>query len=1654
MLDEQASGVMTIHKEDSLGATNNSDGNISGNSVELYKRFCQEASCKPNSGFLSFLQERGCTLRLETLSFTSNYFGPQGLLPIIRLIDRCQTLVKIDLENNGADNEAVERLCDVLETHLGVIWLSLRRNPITQKGGRRILQLVENNPRIVYVDISGTNIYETVQEAIYCTVKKHRERLRHCTDLLPADSSTKKLAKELVAQLPPIRQKREHVIVSPSSSGGQISEENAPKPFQRTQAHTAGEGTESSQKGATMWPRLQYTGNGGVTASCETRNSARHEVEYLRDNKERTVQKKRTVIKPSGNLFSRESLLPHELQKIRAQFAERARLFGALQRSELTSVANQARLDLMLVERNATSLPLQNHRSVLGFLPKLEKKGPTKLSLCVAVEKNHEEENASIEKLLPQATESHDSESEKNADRGNMENTNELKAKEEDRRTMEQGVENGETFSNNEDWIHAAPESATSITKDRSVCSTMLEVSHLSQQLSVSSEQQFQALFDQGCREYQHHQLDRAYVAWNEAMSVAVNHKNQEWIAVLTTNLQHITYEIFVKDGKKKLENGLLEDADHCFERALHTAALAKNAKWHSEMIRARQSVKCAEFYKYHKSALELFNAGRQVQDRAATSDDFYLIPTSLCVDHDQEEEDNVQRAIEESCNLSEGIKVQHSHGFVNEWPRIHLVEEAVQTWVEAAKVARKVSPAARGALLDTLNVSLNAVSVFLIQLHFDRKEPQCAPSWQGTSCFTFHECIKLSELYINMIGYNQQHLHHDLFGFLVDLYLGNLALATYDLTHAQQHFTAAVRSSKKMSVEVLEATALSFSATVNIQRANYAVAERELLEARKYWEASIRQEKTTGCPEAGLQLDSGSGHSASVLPTAEEVLKEPLCGMGTTCAENGGARSKDVHQAGKSPGKGSNPGCFLSTPSNSGGTTTCIQEVPEFNRCRARSCSAHSPGRESVTSSGVISGAIIDGEVGDSPSLLLSSAPGITPRFSNAHEAVQFAIPSRYATIMEHADNNQLVTLLTSTYRYQDALETLEYSLLHQHQDLLHEKMQMNFSDTPSLGQLMGVASAIHSNLVYYFISHRYNWSVEKNAYNMEEILMMWVVPYRSEGEMHFVEINVTKEYHTTIQSLVQTARAGMLVDNHIASEKENETDGVVLTTNRKAWITPLECLYSIFLEPIASYIWSLELPLDIGHSVITLIPSGTLWIVPFNALISPHGRYAIEEFGIQLAFCATQAHFATVSVERVRERNLQRSVIVQQMELPTPMPNESDPTATAISPYDFFPSTSEMAAVNSEECTYIRFSLEVEGILEAIRDEKDRQVAVLRVKNTQITSEQFSDSTQDKNGFRPSQIGGAIIAPSTEIVEDLESTIFLMPGARTLHFATKTSYGAPLDEPNGAVGAINIAMPGSESAAAHMSFLRASEISRMELFAEIVTLSNTNIGLNNRGELVQDALGLARAFLSSGSPCVVVSQWCTPDIYPAAVLATLYSKIYQYTNPVIISSHHRSNLVGERKDYLENKTSSPDIDIKQQQNPSSFAEGRPHTPHDSLENINFPHAKVNELNAHPALMKALGGQLTSSSIPALSEIKYSRSQSGGSDHKSIPQGNCSTPQTYSTDAQQCAVLRDSERHKACYLAESVRELLRDPAMRYRPRAWAGYYCIGSGFF
>ena len=115
-------------------------------------------------------------------------------------------------------------------------------------------------------------------------------------------------------------------------------------------------------------------------------------------------------------------------------------------------------------------------------------------------------------------------------------------------------------------------------------------------------------------------------------------------------------------------------------------------------------------------------------------------------------------------------------------------------------------------------------------------------------------------------------------------------------------------------------------------------------------------------------------------------------------------------------------------------------------------------------------------------------------------------------------------------------------------------------------------------------------------------------------------------------------------------------------------------------------------------------------------------------------------------------------------------------------------------------------------------------------------------------------------------------------LPEARIIHLAT---HGL-LDDFNvtGIPGAIALAPSGEDS-----GFLTAAEVLDLQIQADLVVLSACNTG---QGKIQWDGvIGLSRAFITAGTPSVIVSLWQVPDAPTAALMTAFYEQLQQQETP-----------------------------------------------------------------------------------------------------------------------------------------------------------------------
>jgi CHAT domain-containing protein/tetratricopeptide (TPR) repeat protein len=113
-------------------------------------------------------------------------------------------------------------------------------------------------------------------------------------------------------------------------------------------------------------------------------------------------------------------------------------------------------------------------------------------------------------------------------------------------------------------------------------------------------------------------------------------------------------------------------------------------------------------------------------------------------------------------------------------------------------------------------------------------------------------------------------------------------------------------------------------------------------------------------------------------------------------------------------------------------------------------------------------------------------------------------------------------------------------------------------------------------------------------------------------------------------------------------------------------------------------------------------------------------------------------------------------------------------------------------------------------------------------------------------------------------------EAVLPLLSRARILHFAT---HGVP-DQSKGLNGAIVLTGTASDQ-----GFLRAEEVVKMKLNADLVVLSACDTGL---GKITSDGvIGLSRSFIAAGTSSVIVSMWSVNDESTAFLMTAFYQYI-----------------------------------------------------------------------------------------------------------------------------------------------------------------------------
>ena len=1419
--------------------------------VALYVDACAHCGCRVNSS-VSKLLAKAPTKVLDELSLRNNYVGPKGIHAILFLIEKCQTLQHLDLSGNGLDNPAVELLCAVLERHLGISHLDVSNNPLTHDVGKFLMRLVENNPRITSVRIANTDIFPSLVSRIEMAAAENASS--GAPEVKAADETSP----------------HEDAQINRQQSDSKVQANKYPIPPPSRGAIRAVPTQVLSEARPASSPRLDSpvrpSTRGAVVSAAAPSSASPHG--GGKGSGGGNVMKPRPP-PPAIASAQHSRLTASQKENVLQQYRQRREHYGAIalgtggpgQPNDVRDVAANTRYQLMALE--AADLRVRQRR----YQRSAEDKEDNDVRQLLV--SNEAAVTAALQRNPRTATDRGARAVNKRGDGEAMTMAEEEAVAEAITPTVGTGAAN----------ILKDPITGRDVVHSKDTSVPAFEIPY-------TKDEQFKVLFDAGCDAYAQRNLEVAYLRWNEAMTYAAEHKNREWIAIVTSNLQRLSFELLVAEGNAFVEKSRLDEADKRFAFAQEVAKKARNAAWEQDMIKARKNVQHAVFTSNHERSTKLLEQVLKYQHQPLADGEQFLS--------------------EDGSSF-----VRHTEVYHNEYQRLLLLKEAIEGWVSALAVARKITGPSSRVLQDVVQSSMLNVTEFLVQHLFATSAvikgngDMAVASKLGTSGLTFEEAKTLHDVWVELINITDS-LGCKIFDVVTLMYVGHLAIAMNAMQQAVSYFENAVliadslgegaqspppgrnpnRPSSSTSAAPATQTTTTAQSPVN---AKTAVLDDPIVRGYAYaFLAELHWQRASfGAAEKAARK---AGHNFEMLQMYESITK------GDSAAE--------------------------------------IAKESFANNGRS--------GR---------------------PDDIEESSPTATTFHLVGSSLFYKVIPTYIIRHMQYLAARTLVHTLVSTHRYHDALETLELALLNRHSDSLRRKILKNFASKPTIDHIVAVAASTGASIIYYETATRLSFSPMTGKYVAEESLFTWVVP--PEGEVSFSNLQVTKDYgFASVESLIYQARNTMYVDpiakmywkrnadlrkgagEEIFGDDEAEEPGggafggqLATITSTSAieempdllWKTPLQNLFSILIDPIKGF-----LSAHGGYSefsVVTIVPTGALWGVPFTALLdAKDDTFLVEKFAPQLSFGALFTTFSVISALQVTERAHKKAVVEFTDDVDEATMNVVLRRYLVPFPGDAVRARYEALRLRKVivECQY-----QAQCTIEALHRAsggviRDRYGDVLSSQN--IDAPFMLHDMESGGSISPTGYGGArgnsdalrgpapdrllpgdddllpphsnstdnhgddlddnlrivnvppSMQPPSIVVHSQEELRGVLPHARFVHLtAPSTAFMAGTGNDSTAGG---LCMPSEERGG--VSILRSSDVAATEIFSSVVSLSQLNINqpaLNGTNGAREGTLCLLRALAAAGCPSVVGTLWCTPDMTPHTVLESFYKEYLSHT-------------------------------------------------------------------------------------------------------------------------------------------------------------------------
>lgn len=431
-----------------------------------------------------------------------------------------------------------------------------------------------------------------------------------------------------------------------------------------------------------------------------------------------------------------------------------------------------------------------------------------------------------------------------------------------------------------------------------------------------------------------------------------------------------------------------------------------------------------------------------------------------------------------------------------------------------------------------------------------------------------------------------------------------------------------------------------------------------------------------------------------------------------------------------------------------------------------------------------------------------------------------------------------------------------------------LVEKFVENSGATPpsplNLDQIKQIAKAANSTLVEYSVVGN-EVRVIGNEPSDETDLLIWIV--QPNGTVSFRQVDLRQLPHQSLTPLTQlvykTRQEGIgargrglsvvATSNNDSNNSNRLTEGLA-----KAELQQLERL---LIQPIADL-----LPTDPAARV-TLIPQGSLLLVPFAALPNSQGKYLIQQH--------TLLSIPSIQVLALTQQQRQQLTASERSKSILVVGNPTMPSIPAQGNHPPQPLPSLPGAETE--------ALAVASLLntQALTGNQATKVAVLHLMPQQriihLATHGLLDL--DANLANVNDLG-IPLDPNARTATD--SNVIVTPGAVIVGRNVFVG-GVPAEVSLANEKVVRVSMPGAIALApsnGDNGFLTAKEILGLKLNnTELVVLSACDTG---RGRIAgEGVVGLSRALIRAGVPSVIVSLWVVPDAPTAYLMSDFYHQL-----------------------------------------------------------------------------------------------------------------------------------------------------------------------------